>query len=53
MKILTLFPYLLGVIAETTKPNTGDQTLGKYLPSTSSMKANDEDSYSDSQPPPS
>jgi hypothetical protein len=28
MIVLTLLPFLLGVIAETTKPNTGDQTLG-------------------------
>jgi hypothetical protein len=29
MKILTFLPFLLGVVAETTKPNTGDQTLGQ------------------------
>jgi hypothetical protein len=29
MKILTFLPFLLGVVAETTRPNTGDQTLGQ------------------------
>ena len=30
MKLLTLLPFLLGVVAETTMPNTGDQTLGTH-----------------------
>jgi hypothetical protein len=39
----------VGVAAETSKPNTGDQTLGKSPP----YLTNKQDSYSDSQPHPS
>jgi hypothetical protein len=51
MKILTLLPFLLGVVAETTKPNTGDQTLGQSRHLQYEKKANNKDSYSDSQLP--
>lgn len=55
--MIALLPLLaVGVFAETSKPNTGDQKLGKspfQLHSSFRTSADDQDSYSDSQPLPS